>query len=284
MRIRVFSDLHLEFEPESLTPDAEGPLLRFGELSEVPADVVVLAGDIALGADGVAWAKVMFPMPVVCVAGNHEFYGGRVDAVLEAMHEEARGSHVHMLENEACVVEAKGERVRFLGCTLWTDFALDGESTREASMYFAEHGMNDYRRIAVRWEDKRGRPDHFGRLRTSNTWAMHRLSRAWLERELAQPFDGTTVVVTHMLPSGRSISPHFRDSPLNAAFASDLDALVESSGAALWIHGHTHVNCDYRLGATRVVCNPRGYWPDELNPEFNPGFVVDVGPGAAAAR
>ena len=39
----------------------------------------------------------------------------------------------------------------------------------------------------------------------------------------------------------------------------DLDELVKESGAALWIHGHTHGCCDYVLGATRLVANACGY-------------------------
>jgi len=69
---------------------------------------------------------------------------------------------------------------------------------------------------------------------------------------------------------------------LSAAFASNLDHLVER--ADLWIHGHTHDNFDYQLGRCRVVCNPRGYvWERHggnghtvENPEFNPGLVVEV--------
>ena len=58
--------------------------------------------------------------------------------------------------------------------------------------------------------------------------------------------------------------------------ASNLDEIVENSGAALWLHGHTHVSQDYWIGSTRVVCNPRGYAGYELNPDFDPNLVVAV--------
>ncbi len=69
----------------------------------------------------------------------------------------------------------------------------------------------------------------------------------------------------------------FKNDLISAAYASHLDALVEQSGAALWIHGHTHDSFDYFIGGTRVICNPRGYFGYELNPDFNPGLVIDVG-------
>jgi Icc-related predicted phosphoesterase len=62
---------------------------------------------------------------------------------------------------------------------------------------------------------------------------------------------------------------------LSAAYASDLDQFVENSQVALWIHGHIHEQQDYTIGATQVVCNPRGY-PDEPNGDFIPDFVVEI--------
>ena len=44
----------------------------------------------------------------------------------------------------------------------------------------------------------------------------------------------------------------------------------------LWIHGHTHESFDYEIGKTRVICNPRGYAPIEINKEFKPDFNVEV--------
>jgi hypothetical protein len=81
------------------------------------------------------------------------------------------------------------------------------------------------------------------------------------------------VVITHNLPSIRSIPERYRTDLVSAAFASNLDDLVERSGALLWLHGHTHTACDYMIGRTRVLCNPRGY-PQESPRQT--GFKFDL--------
>ena len=105
---------------------------------------------------------------------------------------------------------------------------------------------------------------------------LHKVARACLTDRLAEPFDGKTVVVTHHLPHRSSIDPQFDRHPLNPAFASHMPELVRPP-VDLWIHGHTHCSCDYMpVEGTRVVCNPRGYGPADLNEQFNPYLVIDV--------
>ena len=61
MRLHILSDLYLEFGP--------------AQIPRPEADVVVLAGDIHLGREGIRWARKQFPaQPVHYVLGKHEFY------------------------------------------------------------------------------------------------------------------------------------------------------------------------------------------------------------------
>jgi hypothetical protein len=69
----------------------------------------------------------------------------------------------------------------------------------------------------------------------------------------------------------------FKHDRLSAAYASHLDELVAASGAGLWCHGHTHASCDYVIGTTRVLCNPRGYDDFALNPRFDAGLTAEIG-------
>jgi Icc-related predicted phosphoesterase len=93
---------------------------------------------------------------------------------------------------------------------------------------------------------------------------------------LADPFDGRTVVVTHHAPSSQSVHPRYANDLLTPAFASNLESLMGGDGVALWIHGHMHESYDYGAYGTRVVCNPRGYAPDAMNPDFRPDWLIVI--------
>ncbi len=85
-------------------------------------------------------------------------------------------------------------------------------------------------------------------------------------------------MVVHHCPRAESVAPHWVDHSLNPCFASRLPDEV-LLGAGLWVHGHTHESCEYRIGAARVVCNPRGYPLSSganENRAFNPGLLLEV--------
>ena len=248
MRLQILGDLHLEF----------GPV----EIAATDADVIVLAGDIAVGRQGCQWAREQFPQrPIIYVLGNHEFYRRSLPELTESLQRETEGSNLRLLENNA--VEIGG--YRFLGCTLWTDFGVGHNP--EAAMSAAEEMMNDYRIITNSAEQRV--------LRARDTVKLHKASVSWLKAELGKGDPSRTIVVTHHAPSHRSEAPYHANSPLNAAFTSNLDSLVEQSAVPLWIHGHTHYNADYKIGSTRVLTNQRGY-PGEGCRGFDPALVVEV--------
>lgn len=265
MKLHILSDLHVEQCPYKPVP--------------VDAGVVVLAGDIHHGPKAARWARSAFPVQeIVLVAGNHEFYRGDWDDTLERLRDDARNTGIHFLENDAVVIGG----VRFLGATLWTDFDLFGPELREAAMEGSKHYLVDF--WCIRADDPAavvGIPAGPLQAWLVSPAAMRRRhleSRAWLAARLAEPHPGPTVVVTHHLPSMRSVAPRFADMFGCAGFASRVDDLFGRCG--LWIHGHTHDGFDYVAGGTRVICNPRGYarWgvDDAENRRFDPGLVVEV--------
>ena len=250
MRIRILSDLHLEYTPLQLKP--------------VDADVVVLAGDISLGLKGLEWAGITFPdIPVIYVPGNHEFYHYEYHAILEKMRHQAAAGNVHFLENEA--VEING--IRFLGCTLWSDFNLYGNAHYHAEC--VRRSLLDYAAIRVLEEGViRG-------LSTSDVRLFHLISRNWLTDQLARPDSLPTVVVTHNAPARGSIADCYAGDPVTTGFVVNLEEMIRQFKPRLWIHGHTHHSFDYHIGETRVICNPRGYGDENL-PFFMPGLVVEI--------
>lgn len=256
MRILVLSDLHLEFGP--FTPPV------------TDVDLVVLAGDIHVKGRGLAWAKEVFSCPVAYVLGNHDYYNGHLEWLPRALAEQAAGSNVHVLERG----ELRLGGVRVLGGTCWTDYQLNGQAPLAA--FDAERTMSDFKKIRCGLDSRGNRVFH--RLKAGVLIRENALFREWLSKKLAEPFEGKTVVVTHHAPSELSLHPMYRETEkqayLNAAYASRLE--YEMEGVDLWVHGHTHNSADYSVLGTRVVCNPRGYAGDGLNPEFDPALVLEL--------
>lgn len=240
MKIQLASDLHLEFMQR------EYPCERL--IAPMPgADLLVLAGDIANGAEALRlfghWPSSPSRVPIIYVAGNHEFYGHSIEPMRQKMKEGAAMNNIHFLENESVVIEG----VRFLGTTLWTDYQIDPNRSQNEQMQRLERGLNDHQLIRT------GR----NRFSTQDALNRHVQAREWLTQELAQPWQGKTVVVSHHAPHPGSVHPRYRDNALSPGFASDLSTLMP--GVDLWLHGHVHDSFDYQVGRCRVVANPAGY-------------------------
>lgn len=263
MRLLVLSDLHLEVWRQFVP--------KFDTSASRP-DIVVLAGDIHTKARAPGWAASVFPhVPVIYVAGNHEFYGGTLDQTNFAIRDEcAKFKNVHYLDCGEFIYQG----VRFLGTTLWTDFSLFGPHNRSTVMAKAGHVMNDYQLIRLASACYR-------KLRPEDTAKLHAEQKAWLAEKLDERFDGPTVVVTHMAPSRRSVAPEYAADAVSAAFASCIDELV--SKARVWVHGHTHTSFDYEIGQCRVIANPLGYMRRGGNAEnvaFDPNFIFELDSGS----
>lgn len=253
MKIHLLSDLHLSVHP-MVAP-------------KVDADVVVVGGDLARPQGSIEWAK-QFDQPTLFVAGNHEFYGSDLVTTVAQLRDHAQGTRIHVLECD----EWRFEGVRFLGCTLWSDYRLISDRVqRELGLQQAVSMVHDFSRIAV----APGRPELFT---PAVSQALFDKSVAWLESKFGETHAGSTVVVTHFAPARGSIHPRFEGSPLNQCFVSDLEDRILRWQPQLWLHGHVHDSFDYHVGRTRVVANPRGYARDGVveNTLFDPTMVIEV--------
>jgi predicted phosphodiesterase len=250
MKLHILSDLHIEFG-------------NF-DIPETNADVVILAGDIHVGTKGIEWAtEAIKGKNVVYIIGNHEYYRSALPKVTEKIKSISEETNIHVLENDSITIG----NVKFLGCTLWSDFHL--LNNLDVSAAIAAEKMNDY--ALIRHSPK------FRQLKPYDTAILHRNSRVWLEKQVNSNTDaGTkTVVITHHAPSIHSVPERYKKDYLAAAFASNMEDFISDSQIDLWVHGHIHDPSDYKIDNTRVVCNPRGY-VGEIHPGFIPEFIIDL--------
>jgi Icc-related predicted phosphoesterase len=264
MKIKIVSDLHLEFSDINIRND-EG------------CDVLILSGDICI-ADVIDnrfddfnpyspgaiaelstkslqakrfldfFKRVSFQFPnVVYVAGNHEFYHGKWEKTLAILRNMcAKFDNVYFLESDQVYIDD----VTFIGGTLWTDYNKYDPLTLHA----VRDMMSDFRVI---------RNDALGytSLKPATTAERHRKMLHYIKLLTEEKHDQKFVVVSHHAPSFQSVHDHYKKEFLmNGAYASDLsEFILDRPQIKLWTHGHMHDPSDYMMGDTRVICHPRGY-------------------------
>jgi hypothetical protein len=270
-KISVVSDLHLEFA------DCELP----------GGDILILAGDIWLARDMVTDGSanpdrrkryVRFCQEelskyraVVAITGNHEAYGFNIvemDATIRSFLL-THAPNTRLLNNEIAMIGG----VTFLGTPLWATCGV-GNPVAEMAI---DGGMNDFRLIRTNVSPMDRMPDMVGkdrRFTPRDANALHSHAVTWLSEEL--PRHSRCVVIGHHAPSFKSAGGEHNDQTLDTAYCSALDTLIEEHPQiAIWIHGHTHRAENYRIGNTKVIANPRGYFPDERVSRFFDPTAVD---------
>jgi Icc-related predicted phosphoesterase len=243
MKLHVLSDLHLEFFPITLP--------------KVERDVLILAGDIHIGLKALPFIeKECKKGPVIYILGNHEYYHNDFRPTLEKWRH-IKIENFYFLENSE--IELNG--FHFFGTTLWTDM----NNGNEDSIVEAMISMSDYNVIQ----------NGESALTAYDTIDRFHESLGLMKQFLQQHDPKKSVIITHHLPSEKSIASQFTGDPLNYAFMTNLDPFIQKTQPILWIHGHTHFSFDYYIGATRIVCNPRGYATSEPNVYFKNDLIIE---------
>ena len=256
MRLQLLSDLHLEteaFEPRP-APDAE---------------LLVLGGDI--DSTWAGWSLFAnWPVPVIAIAGNHEFDGRELTETWPALRDHCASLGIRLLECESLVLTGRdGRRIRVVATVRWSDFDLFGAARREKAMRAAGYFQKIMRAT------RGGKPFDAAAVREEAL-----ACRAWLEAELRAPRAGwdATVALTHFAPSIRSLDPRYGAQPTSASFCNDDEALLPLADA--WLHGHLHCRFDYTVphanGSTRVVSNARGHSVRGEAEGFDPLLTIEV--------
>lgn len=251
MKLQLFSDLHLEhgavFVPQ-----------------QNATDVIILAGDIHIGLQGLEYAVSLIDTldkHVIYVPGNHEFFWHDVLELRSQMQHFARQHpRLHVLDNSQITLQG----VRFIGSTLWTDYMIDQRFPMDKNQKIAAMYLKDHR--LIQYGQRRFSPQ--------DALQLHLECKAFLSKALSQPFAGKTVVVTHHAPSLACAHPYFGFNKLAGAYISDCDALLKQ--ADLWCYGHTHGNVDFVIENCRVISNQKGHIRERLPQAFRADLVVEI--------
>ena len=284
MKIKLVSDLHLEFSDINIENDQN-------------YDVLILGGDICIAQDlhdhiaadfnpysAGAFAdlsrkqqrvktfrdffkRCSFQFPhVIYIMGNHEFYHGKFYAAIDYMREEcAKYPNVYMLEQDMKVIDD----VVFVGGTLWTDMNRRDPLT----MHAMKDMMNDFRIV-------RNEKREYAAMSALEVAIRHDKTLGYIKHVVQEHKDKKCVVVGHHAPSFKSVSEQYASQTLmNGGYASDLsEFIIDHPQIKLSTHGHMHQPFDYMIGETRVVCNPRGYENDGYseNSGWNPDILLEI--------
>jgi len=256
MKIRLMSDLHLEFTG-----------FKFDHIY-VPRDddhetTLLLSGDISIGMTAVPFVEEMCKhfKYVILICGNHEYYHYEFEKVNKDWQEyswDVAPKNFYFLYNDYIVLDG----VRFLGGTMWTDFGHESELV----MGYADIHMNDYGMIRLNG------------LAMTPKYILneHKKFTAFLQEKFDEEFIGPTVVMTHHSP-GNAVRRRGRRVMDDDFYFADIEYYIGSEDkAVLWVHGHTHRNWDYKINNTRVVCNPFGYKGHSENGGFDPQIVIEI--------
>jgi Icc-related predicted phosphoesterase len=262
MEVKLVSDLHLEM----CKSEDDIPILGSG-------DVLILGGDILCarhfksnGELSTFYKKFLDTCSknfthILYVLGNHEAYGYNYEGTFKVIRDNVP-DNCTVLENESKTI---GDWT-FLGCTFWTNF----RNANPIEMFDAQQCMSDYNTIRITPKYRKLNPD--------DTLQFNTKSKDYLLNTLKGLEDDNVWILTHHAPSNQSIHENYKHSGiLNGAYVNNLDGMIMAHPQIkVWSHGHVHNNFDYMIDGCRVVCNPRGYVPFEVNPNFDCDFTVRI--------
>lgn len=229
MVLRIISDIHIESYRRELRFFLDN---LFDDYMET--DVLVLAGDICENKNQEEIDLVLsyinkYPK-VISVKGNHDCYNG-VGMIQDSQLASTKGVEVY-------------NNVNFIYATLWTDVSKISDKGFK--------GLIDNIKI-----------EGFSK---ESVLRENKIHKDFIFNNLSE--NKKNIVVTHFTPSYKSCAPKYKKEPYNDYFHNRFDKLIEDSKIDLWIHGHTHTFMDYKIGNTRVFCNPVGRPSEKNNSRF----------------
>ncbi|WP_019531427.1 metallophosphoesterase [Dasania marina] len=248
--ISLQSDIHNEFRRENYN------YVNRGE------KVAVFAGDIGVGEYAINYIKGLAELypdtHFIFVPGNHEYYNPNLakDTLDKTFRSVAKTvDNLHFLNRDSVVIDG----IKFLGCTLWSDFTTFGPELEKLALNTAKYFLNDFREIT----------NNGFALTPKQMASWQKIDVNWLDTELAKPFFGKTVIVTHFPGVIECVHPHFEVDAVTTYFNNDLEWIVEKHKIDLWLYGHNHWSTSFTLKKTRFYSNQPGYPREQTGHDEN---------------
>lgn len=252
MLIRIFSDLHYEFqEPSELwVPD----------ILETDKDtILILAGDLWNGIKSIEQIRKFHHRfkKVLVVLGNHDYYKENIhefgteyqtELILQGL------DNVELLDRNNMEIDG----VLFVGATLWTNMRNEDPITVHMSKQYMVPDFSLIHAGTYLDDYYITRKNNF----TPNIWLeTNRRHFDYIKTITELNRDKQIVVITHHGCSWGSIHEYFKDQPVgNGYFVSEYsEFILDNPHISHYFHGHIHSCMDYMIGTTRVITNPRGY-------------------------
>jgi len=236
MKLRIESDLHLEFHKEFI-------------LDNHPDDnesILILAGDICLYKKIHKYISFFEDISrrfkkIIYVPGNHEYYNGTIQSGNKKLKEFCDENNIIFLNND--IVEI--EDVTFIGSCLWGGF----DNGSAISFFDCNFYMNDHSMIRLEPLYRKFKPE--------DAYSIHLESIQYITNKLQK--NKKTVVITHHAPSRISISEKYQNSNVNGAYVGALEHIIQDYQPVYWVHGHLHEPVSYFIDKTNIISNPTGY-------------------------
>jgi len=264
VQLNFISDLHLEFGGPEFDPGHGEMLILAGDIVCARSLHGINPNASPYGGDYLRlFEKVSKQYDrALMIMGNHEHYQHNVDKSYDDIKRNLP-DNIRLMEDESEVIDDW----MFIGSTLWTD----GNRKNPLTLWHMNQSMNDFRLIRKK--------DGSEKFRAEDSVIKHETSLGYISRMLSEAAETNrkAFVITHHAPHENSVHAMYKDHILNGAYYSDLtDIMMDQPQPKYWVHGHMHNRSDYMIGECRVMCNPRGYWPRELNREFYPEWTIDL--------
>jgi predicted phosphohydrolase len=249
--VQIASDLHIEFNESSDSPD---PLKYITPV----ADILILAGDIG---SSYRMEQLTFFLQelsrhfqvILYVPGNHEWYAIPHHEAIELVDLESRLRGLQKLVNNLYVLDRSSVRIGntcIAGATLWSEpkCKVPPFIVRIEELHTAE-----YRRRHI------ADLEYIRRMMKYCTTNGYKL-----------------IVITHYPPSLQVVECVNKKKRFKSLYATDLEYLLCKDKVHTWVCGHIHKNFDYITEqGTRVVSNQKGKPRDRIT-DFSKKFVIDI--------